>query len=93
MTYSGQGEQVFGVGFSADGKLVFTAGGDKKIHAWNPDDGAKKGEIAGFGREVLGLADHGTTRSSVARPTRPCSSTASRAQAIQILPRPHRRRV
>ncbi len=56
MTYSGQGDQVFGVGFSPDGKLIFTAGGDKKIHAWNPDDGAKKGEIAGFGREVVALA-------------------------------------
>ncbi len=58
-TYSAQGDQVFGVGFSPDGKLVFTAGGDKKIHAWNAEDGVKKGEIAGFGREVLALVTHG----------------------------------
>ena len=59
MTYSGHGDAVFGVGFSGDGKLVFSAGADKKIHAWNPEDGAKKGEIGGFGREVLALATHG----------------------------------
>ena len=58
MTYSGHGDQLFGVGFSGDGKLVFTAGADKKIHAWNPDDGKKKGEIGGFGRDVLALRTH-----------------------------------
>jgi WD40 repeat protein len=58
MTYSGQGEQIFSVGFSGDGKLIFTAGADKKIHAWGPEDGAKKGEIAGFAREVLGLVTY-----------------------------------
>ncbi|MEX0678250.1 MAG: c-type cytochrome domain-containing protein [Pirellulales bacterium] len=55
VTYSGHGEQLFGVAFSGDGKLVFTAGADKKIHAWNPDDGGKKGELGGFGGEVLAL--------------------------------------
>jgi WD40 repeat protein len=58
MTYSGHGEQLFGVGFSGDGKTVFTAGADKKIHAWNPDDGKKKGEIGGFGGDVLALVTH-----------------------------------
>jgi WD40 repeat protein len=55
MTYSGHGEAVFGVGFSGDGKLVFTSGADKKIHAWKPEDGAKAGEIGGFGGDVLTL--------------------------------------
>ena len=27
-------------------------------YAWNPDDGQKKGEFAGFGREVFGLATY-----------------------------------
>ena len=37
---------------------MFTAGADKKIHAWNPDDGKKKGEIGGFERDVLALVTH-----------------------------------
>jgi mono/diheme cytochrome c family protein len=56
VTYSGHADTVFGVGFSGDGKLIYSAGGDKKIHIWNPDDAAKKGEIAGFSREVLALS-------------------------------------
>ncbi len=59
MTYSGHGDAVFDVAMTTDGKdgkLVLSAGGDKKIHAWNPDDGKKTGEIGGFSREVLTLA-------------------------------------
>jgi WD40 repeat protein/mono/diheme cytochrome c family protein len=58
VTYSGHGDAVFGVGFSSDGKLVFSAGADKAIHAWNPDDGAKKAQAGGFNREVLTLLTH-----------------------------------
>lgn len=58
-TYAGHGEAVFAAGFGPDGKLVFSAGADKKIHVWSTDDAAKKGEIAGFAREVLALTTHG----------------------------------
>ncbi|MEX2115204.1 MAG: c-type cytochrome domain-containing protein [Pirellulales bacterium] len=56
VTYSGHGDAVFDVGFSGDGALVVSAGADKKVHAWSPEDAAKKGELGGFGREVLALA-------------------------------------
>jgi WD40 repeat protein len=57
-TYSGHGEPVFGVAFSPDGKRVITAGADRKLHAWGVEDGAKKAEAGGFGREITALVAH-----------------------------------
>lgn len=53
-TYIGHEGAVYGVVFG-DAKQVFTAGRDRKIHIWNPDDGKKAGDIKGFGHEVFKL--------------------------------------
>ncbi len=53
-TYIGHEAAVYGVVFG-DAKQVFTAGRDRKIHVWNPDDGKKAGDIKGFGHEVFKL--------------------------------------
>lgn len=53
-TYIGHEAAVYGVAFG-DAKQVFTAGRDRKIHVWNPDDGKKAGDIKGFGHEVFKL--------------------------------------
>src|SRR5262249_6395087 len=46
---------VYAVKFSADGKQVFSAGRDKKIHLWNTADAKKTGEIGGFEDEIYAL--------------------------------------
>jgi WD40 repeat protein len=52
-TFPGHQEAVYGVSFSADGTQVLTGGGNRVIHVWKPDDGAKIGDIGGFGGEVF----------------------------------------
>lgn len=53
-TYIGHEAAVYGVVFG-EAKQVFTAGRDRKVHAWNPDDGKKIGDISGFSLEVFKL--------------------------------------
>lgn len=40
---------------SPDGKVLASCGTDRMIRLWNTDDGAKKGEIAADGRDILRL--------------------------------------
>ncbi len=57
-TYIGHEAAVYGVVFG-EAKQVFTAGRDRKVHVWNPDDGKKASDIKGFGHEVFKLVATG----------------------------------
>ena len=45
--------------FSRDGKLVCSAGRDKKLHIWDAKEGKKTNEISGTEGEVLKLVAEG----------------------------------
>ena len=62
--YSGHGGPVAAVAFSSDGKTVFSAGQDKKIHVWQALDAAqsrkqsdakKQSEMTGVAKDTVRL--------------------------------------
>lgn len=60
-SYPDHPEPVFAVAFAADGKTVFSAGRDRKLHAWSAADGKGQSVTGGFGGDVLRLARVGTS--------------------------------
>src|SRR5207237_2949887 len=58
-TYTGHDGPVQAVVFSPDGKLVCTAGRDKKLYVWDVKEGKKTNEISTAEGEILKLVvDH-----------------------------------
>jgi WD40 repeat protein len=54
------------VAFAEDGKTVFSAGRDRKLHAWSAVDGKAQSQTSGFTGDVLRLERAGMTILSAA---------------------------
>ncbi len=49
-------DTIFAMDLSRDGKLLATAGGDKLVRLWNPEDGTETARLEAHSTQVLGLA-------------------------------------
>ena len=58
-TYGQTGQPVYRVVFHKDGKHVYSAGGDGKIHLWKTENAEKEAEITDLGGEVYDLVHSG----------------------------------
>jgi WD40 repeat protein len=59
ITYNGHNQPVRGVAFHPDGKRVYSAGSDGRLHLWNIADGKKAGDMPGTGGEAYKLTATG----------------------------------
>lgn len=66
LTLEGHTHHVIGVAWLADGSLVATAGAEGVVKLWDPKTGERRGNVDGFGKEVVGLHPVGLAPNFVA---------------------------
>ena len=66
LTLEGHTHHVIGVAWLADGSTLATAGAEGVVKLWDPKTGERRGNVDGFGKEVVGLHPVGLTPNFVA---------------------------
>ncbi len=66
LTLEGHTHHVIGVAWLADGSVLATAGAEGVVKLWDPKTGERRGNVEGFGKEVVGLHPMGLAANFVA---------------------------